>query len=124
MRTVLTGNGRVEVRRPRLRAVKRGADRRYKQFNIVSFYDQEQERRLVSVTRQDHRGARKLLRREAARLRIRAAAESVGLIDGAPTLRKQFESLTNCATGEAGNAPSPNAGLPMTCCNSWPTGGR
>jgi hypothetical protein len=80
-------------RRPRLGAVKRGADGRYKQFNVVSFYDQEQKHRLVSVTRKDHRGSRKLLRRGASQLRIRAADESVGLIDGAPTLRKQFESL-------------------------------
>jgi len=79
--------------RPRLGAVKRGADRRYKQFNVVSFYDQEQKHRLVSVTRKDHRESRKLLRRGASQLRIRAAGESVGLIDGAPTLRKQFESL-------------------------------
>lgn len=80
-------------RRPRLPAVKRGADRRYKQFNVVSFYDQEQTRRLVSVTCKDHRGSRKLLRRGASQLRIRAAGESVGLIDGAPTLRKQLEEL-------------------------------
>ena len=73
------GGGR---RRLRLGAVKRGADRRYKQFNVVSFYDQEQEHRLVSVTRKDHRGSRKLLRRGASQLRIGMAAQSVGLIDG------------------------------------------
>jgi hypothetical protein len=86
-------------RRPRLRAVKPGADRRYKQFNVVSFYDQEQKHRLVSVTRKDHRGSRKLLRRGASQLRIRAADESVGLIDGAPTLRKQLEGLKLTALG-------------------------
>ena len=87
------------VRRPRLRGVKRGADQRYKQFNVVAFYDQDQKHRLVSATRKDHRGARKLLRRGAARLRIRAAAESVGLIDGAPTLQRQFEPLKLTALG-------------------------
>src|SRR5207248_2877893 len=38
-------------RRPRLRAAKKGADQRYKQFNVVAFNDQGQERRLGSVTR-------------------------------------------------------------------------
>jgi hypothetical protein len=80
-------------RRPRLPAVKRGADRRYKQFNVVSFYDHEQDHRLVLVTRKDHRESRKLLRRGASQLRIGAADESVGLIDGAPTLQKQFQSM-------------------------------
>lgn len=79
------------TRRPRLTAVKGGADQRYKQFNLVAFYDQDQEHRLVSVTRKDHRGSGKLMRRDAARLRIRAADERVAVIDGAPCLRNQIE---------------------------------
>ena len=78
-------------RRPRLAAVKGGADQRYKQFNLVAFYDQDQEHRLVSVTRKDHRGLGRLMRRDAARLRIRAADERVAVIDGAPCLRNQIE---------------------------------
>jgi hypothetical protein len=78
-------------RRPRLAAVKGGADQRYKQFNLVAFYDQDQEHRLVSVTRNDHRSSGKLMRRDAARLRIRAADERVAVIDGAPCLRNQIE---------------------------------
>ena len=86
-------------RRPRLPAVRPGADQRYKQFNLVTFYDQEKARRLVSVTRKDHRGARRVLRRDAERVRLRGAAERVGLIDGAVCLRRQFEGLPLTALG-------------------------
>lgn len=43
-------------RPPRLPTVKAGSDQRYKQFYLTAFYDQEQEHRLVSVTRRNHRG--------------------------------------------------------------------
>ena len=79
------------TRRRRLAAVKGGAEQRYKQFNLVAFYDQDQEHRLVSVTRKDHCGSGRLMRRDAARLRIRAAEERVAVIDGAPCLRNQIE---------------------------------
>jgi hypothetical protein len=79
------------IRHPRLPAVKGGADQRYKQFNLSAFYDQDQEHRLVSVTRNDHHGLGKLMRRDAARVRLRAADERVAVIDGAPCLRNQIE---------------------------------
>jgi hypothetical protein len=77
----------------RLGAVKEGADQRYKQVYVSIFYDQTQEHRLVGVTRKDHRGLGKLLGREAARVRLRAAAERVGLVDGAVCLRNHLERL-------------------------------
>ena len=86
-------------RRPGLGPVKSGADQRYKQFNVTSFYDQAQSRRLVSVTRRGNRGSAKLLRRDAARLRVRAADERVGLVDGAPCLREQMGRLPLTALG-------------------------
>jgi hypothetical protein len=46
--------------------VKAGSDQRYKQVYVTIFYDQTQEHRLVGVTRKDHRGLGKLLKREAA----------------------------------------------------------
>ena len=49
--------------------------------------------RLVGVTRKDHRGLGKLLGREAARVRLRAATERVGLVDGAVCLRNHLEVL-------------------------------
>jgi hypothetical protein len=84
---------RPGVRRPRLGAVKAGADQRYKQFSITAFYDQDQERRLVSATRKDHKGLAKLLRREAARLRLKGADERIGVVDGAVCLRGHMEDL-------------------------------
>lgn len=86
-------------KRGRLPAVKAGADNRYKQFYLTAFYDQDQEHRVVSVTRKDHRGLDKLLRQDAARLRIRAADERVGLVDGAVCLRRHLEGLPLTAVG-------------------------
>lgn len=86
-------------RKPPLPAVKAGAEQRYKQFYLTAFYDQTQDHRLVSVTRQDHHGLGKLLRRDAARLRIAAADEKVGLIDGAVCLKSHLDNLELTATG-------------------------
>jgi hypothetical protein len=86
-------------RRPRLAAVKAGSDQRYKQMYLTAFYDQEQEHRLVSVTRKDHHGLGKLLKRDAAVLRLKAADEKVGLVDGAVCLRNHLEGLPLTAIG-------------------------
>jgi hypothetical protein len=86
-------------KRARLSAVKSGSDQRYKQIYVTAFYDQEQEHRLVSVTRQDHHGLGKLLKRDAAVLRIKAADEKLGLVDGAACLRNHMEGLPLTAVG-------------------------
>ena len=86
-------------KRPPLAGVKKGSDQRYKQFYLTAFYDQEQEHRLVSVTRKDHKGLGKLLKRDAARLRILGADERVGLVDGAVCLRNHMEGLPLTAVG-------------------------
>jgi hypothetical protein len=83
----------------RLTTPKKGADQRYKQFYLTAFYDQNHEHRLVGVTRKDHTGLGKLLGREAARVRLRGADERIGLIDGAPCLRKRMERLPLTALG-------------------------
>lgn len=87
------------VKRPRLGAVQTGADQRYKQMYLTSFYDQAQEHRLVGVTQGDHRALGKLLRREAVRVRLAGAQERVGLADGAVCLRKHLEVLELTAVG-------------------------
>jgi hypothetical protein len=51
------------------------------------------------VTRKDHRGLGKLLKRDGARLRIQAAEERVGLVDGAVCLRNHMEGLPLTAVG-------------------------
>ncbi len=86
-------------KRTRLAAVKKGADQRYKQFYVTAFYDQDQEHRLVGVTRKDHRGLGKLLGRDGSRVRLCGAAQRIGLIDGATHLRKRLERLRLTALG-------------------------
>jgi hypothetical protein len=77
----------------RLRAVKKGADQRYKQIYVTCFYDQSQGHRLVGVTRQQVKGLRQLLKREAARVHLLSAAERLGMVDGAVCLRNHLEEL-------------------------------
>jgi hypothetical protein len=80
-------------RLPALGPVKKGSDQRFKQVYVTILYDQQQKHRLVGVTRKDHKGLGKLLKREAARIRLRGAVEAVGLVDGAVCLRKNLECL-------------------------------
>jgi hypothetical protein len=90
---------RKGVRRKRLAAVKGGADQRYKQLYLTSFYNQDKSRRLVSVTRGDHAAMGKLLGRDAARLRLPAAEERIGLVDGAVCLKRHMDGLGLTAVG-------------------------
>ena len=90
---------RKGVKRARLSAVKRGADQRYKQLYLTSFYDQDKSHRLVSVTRGDHAAMGKLLGRDAARLRLPAADEKIGLVDGAVCLQRHMDGLGLTAVG-------------------------
>ena len=76
-----------------LGSVKKGSDQRYKQVYVSIFYGQTKENRLVGVTRKNHRGLGKLLKQEAARVRMRTATERVGLVDGAVCLRNHLEVL-------------------------------
>jgi hypothetical protein len=73
--------------------VKKGSDQRYKQIYVTSFYDQGQEHRLVGVTRGKVKGLQRLLRRDAARVRLRGAVERVGMVDGAVCLRNHLDRL-------------------------------
>lgn len=87
-------------KRGRLPAVKRAADQRYKQFYLTAFYNQEQTRRLVGVAGPGRKeGLWRLLQRDGARVRLRGAAQRIGLIDGAPHLRKRMERLPLTALG-------------------------
>jgi hypothetical protein len=69
---------------------KRGADGRYQEFKVVTYYDQEQEHRHVVATRGDHRAAGKLMRRDAGRIRLDRADDKVALVDGAPWIVNQI----------------------------------
>jgi hypothetical protein len=74
-----------------LPALKPGADQKYKEFKIVAYYDETQDYRLVSGTRGDHEVAGRLMRREAARIRLDQADEKVGNVDGSPWIRNQVQ---------------------------------
>ena len=74
-----------------LRPMKRGANQHYKEFKIVAFYDETQKHRLVSGTRGNHEAAGRLMRREAARIRLDLADEKVGNVDGSPWIRNQVK---------------------------------
>jgi hypothetical protein len=74
-----------------LPALKPGADQKYKEFKIVAYYDETQQHRLVSGTRGDHEVAGRLMRREAARIRLDQADEKVGNVDGSPWIRNQVQ---------------------------------
>jgi hypothetical protein len=76
-----------------LPSMKKGSDQRYKQIYVSIFYDQTKEHRLVGVTRKKLQGLGQLLKRDAARVRLRAADERLGLVDGAVCLRRHLEVL-------------------------------
>jgi hypothetical protein len=75
--------------RPLPRA-KRGADQRHKEFKIVTYYDEVQARRQVAVTRGDHRAAGRLMRRDACRIALDQADETVAVVDGADWIANQL----------------------------------
>jgi hypothetical protein len=74
-----------------LPSMRKGADQHYKEFKIVALYDEEQEHRLVSGTRDDCEAAGRLMRREAGRIHLDLADEKVGNVDGSPWIRHQVE---------------------------------
>jgi hypothetical protein len=79
------------VRRRPLPAVKHGSDQTWKEFKLVTMYDQTRAHRLVRGTRKNHRHAGKLMRQMAATVRLRGAAEKIGLADGAEWIRRQCQ---------------------------------
>ena len=85
----------VERRRRlgKLRPVKKGSDQRYKQVYVTCLYDQSHEHRLVGVTAGKVKGLKRLLRREAARVRLRGADERIGIVDGAVCLKANLDEL-------------------------------
>jgi hypothetical protein len=73
--------------------VKKGSDQRYKQIYVTCFYDQSHKHRLVGVTCKKVKGLKRLLKREAARVRLRGADERLGIVDGAVCLRNNLDPL-------------------------------
>jgi hypothetical protein len=77
----------------RLAPVKKGSDQRFKQVYVTCFYDQSRAHRLVGVTAGKVKGLGRLLKREAARVRLRGADERRGIVDGAVCLKAHLDEL-------------------------------
>lgn len=70
---------------------KEGADQSYKEFKIVTLYDDTCEHRLVSVTRGDCEQAGKIMRRDAGRVGLEKADDKVAVVDGADWIKNQLK---------------------------------
>jgi len=69
----------------------RGADNPYKEFKIVTFYDQANEHQHAAGTAGNHQALGKLMRREAAKLKFTQADEKISVSNGAEWIRKQLQ---------------------------------
>lgn len=82
---------RCGKKRRALPKAKRGADQSYKEFKIVTLYDDAGEHRLVSVTRGDCAQAGRLMRRDAGRVGLDLADDKVGVVDGSEWIKNQIQ---------------------------------
>ncbi|MGN6521888.1 MAG: hypothetical protein ACTHMZ_01555 [Actinomycetes bacterium] len=69
---------------------KGGADLPYKEFKVVTLYDDTCAHRLVSVTRGDCDKAGELMRRDAGRVGLDRADDKVAVVDGAEWIKNQL----------------------------------
>lgn len=74
-----------------LRRAKAGADQRYKEFKIVTYYDESLKHRIVFGTKGNHQEAGRVMTRLAKQIDLASADEKVGNVDGAPWIRNQIE---------------------------------
>jgi hypothetical protein len=68
-----------------------GADGPFKEFKIVTYYDDTAAHRLVSVTRGDCEQAGRLMRRDAGRVGLDKADDKVGVVDGSEWIKNQIK---------------------------------
>jgi hypothetical protein len=67
-----------------------GADESFKEFKIVTYYDEPAEHRLVVLTRRNCEHAGELMRQAAARVGLSRADDKVAVVDGAPWIRNRL----------------------------------
>lgn len=82
---------RCGKKRRALPKAKAGADGPFKEFKIVTLYDDAAEHRLVSVTRGDCVQAGRLMRRDAGRVGLDKADDKVGVVDGSEWIKNQVQ---------------------------------
>jgi len=68
-----------------------GTDGPFKEFKIVTLYDDQAEHRLVSVTRGDCQVAGQIMRRDGGRVGLDQADDKVGLVDGSEWIKNQIK---------------------------------
>lgn len=78
------------VHRPGL-VRRKGADQRYKEFKLVTMYDQDQTRKLMRVTRHGPQRAGKMLRQMRQDIKLHRAREVVAVTDGAEWIARLVE---------------------------------
>ncbi len=88
------------VHRPPLPPAKKGADQHYKEFKIITLYDQEHKHRYVRATSKGRDVAGKLLGCAAGELRLRGAAEKVAVADGADWIWAQVQRCVPYVDGK------------------------
>jgi hypothetical protein len=82
---------RCGKKRKALPRARKGADGPFKEFKIVTFYDDARKHRLVSVTRGDCGQAGRLMRRDAGRVGLDKADDKVGVVDGSEWIKNQIK---------------------------------
>ena len=80
---------RARKRQPLPRA-RLGSDQSFKEFKIVTFYDEPCAHRLVLLTRGPCAQAGRLMRRTAGLIHLEKAQDKVAVVDGAEWIRKQM----------------------------------
>lgn len=68
----------------------RGADQRWKEAKIVTFYDPSGRYQHTAATTANHKALGQIMRREAARLRLDKADHKYSVSDGAQWIRRQY----------------------------------
>ena len=74
----------------RRRRIRRGSDQHYKEFKILTFYDQSHEHQYAVGTSGDHEVLGRLMRREGRKLRLDQADLAYSVCDGADWIRRQY----------------------------------
>ena len=78
------------------RRLRRGQRERYKEFKLTAFYDQPKRHRHVLATACGPEAVGRGLRRAARQLDLRAVAEVVAFVEGAPWIRGQLQRFAGC----------------------------
>jgi len=69
---------------------RKGSDGPYKEFKILAFYDTDKSHQYVTATSGNHQVLGRIMRREAAKVKLDKAEVKYSVTDGADWIRKQY----------------------------------